>query len=128
MKKQPEYQLQKQICEYLKLQYPEVLFLSDTVASVRLTIPQQMRNKAIQKNDFACPDLLILEPRNGKNGLFIELKVETPFKRDGNLKKSDHMERQQKTINDLKQKGYSSCFSWGFENTKNIIDNYLKQK
>lgn len=126
MKNQPEYQLQKQICEYLRVQYPDVLFLSDTVASVRLTIPQQMRNKAIQKNGFACPDLIILEPRKGFNGLFIELKVKSPFKKNGELLKSDHLHRQQKTIDDLNEKGYSSMFSCGFEMTKTIIDNYLK--
>lgn len=126
MKKQPEYELQKAICYYLETQYKDVLFLSDTVASIKLTFPQQARNKKIQKNGFACPDLLILEPRNGYNGLFIELKIEPPFKKDGTLKKSDHLERQQRTIDQLKKKGYLSCFSWGFENTKKIIDNYLK--
>ena len=126
MKNQPEYELQKAICYYLETQYKDVLFLSDTVASVKLTFPQQARNKKIQKHGFACPDLLILEPRNGYNGLFIELKIVPPFKKDGTLKKSDHLENQQRTIDQLKKKGYLSCFSWGFENTKKIIDNYLK--
>lgn len=126
MKNQPEYELQKHICDYLRVQYPDVLFLSDTVASVRLTIPQQMRNKAIQKNGFACPDLIILEPKNGFNGLFIELKVQSPFKKNGELLKSDHLHRQQKTIDDLNKKGFKACFSWGFEMTKQIIDEYLK--
>jgi hypothetical protein len=126
MKQQLEYQLQKQICQYLELQYPEVLFLSDTIASVRLTIPQQLRNKAIQKKNFACPDLLILEPRKAFNGLFIELKTKTPFKKNGELLKSDHLKRQAKTIEELNKKGYLSQFSWGFEMTKELIDNYLK--
>lgn len=101
MKNQPEYGLQKHICDYLRVQYPDVLFLSDTVASVRLTIPQQMRNKAIQKNGFACPDLIILEPKNGFNGLFIELKVQSPFKKNGELLKVDHLHRQQKRLQGL---------------------------
>jgi len=126
MKGQPEYNLQKQICQYLKNQYPEVLFLSDTVASVKLTFPQQQRNKAIQKNQFACPDLLILEPKKQYHGLMIELKVESPFKKNGEILKSDHLKRQQNTIKELKQKGYKAEFSWGFEMTKEIIDQYLK--
>lgn len=109
------------------MQYPDLLYLSDTIASVKLTIPQQVRNKAIQKKDFKCPDLLILEPRGNYSGLFIELKVETPFKKNGDLKASDHLKAQQKSIQDLQKKGYYACFSWGFERTKMIIDSYIKQ-
>jgi hypothetical protein len=126
MKKQPEFELQKGICFYLESQYKDVLFLSDTVASVKLTFPQQARNKAIQKKDFACPDLLILEPRKGYNGLFIELKAKSPFKKNGELLKSEHLERQQSTIDKLNKKGYLSMFSTGFDETKRIIDEYLK--
>lgn len=123
---QPEYNLQVAVCRYLDVQYPKTLYLSDTVASVKLKIPQQMRNKAIQKNGFKCPDLLILEPRGKYAGLFIELKVDSPFKKNGDLKAGDHLKGQQKTIEDLKAKGYYSCFSWGFERTREIIDNYFK--
>lgn len=125
-KQQPEFQLQRQLCLYLKIQYKEILFLSDTIASVKLTIPQQMRNKSVQKPEFACPDLMILEPRNGFSGLFIELKVKSPFNKNGELLKSDHLENQQKTINELNKKGYKALFSWGFDKTKDIIDEYLK--
>lgn len=125
-RKYPEYELQKQICTYLGLQYPKVDFLSDTVASVRLRIPQQLRNKAIQKDGFKCPDLLILEPRGGYHGLFIELKVTSPFKKNGELKKDDHLEGQAETIQDLCDKRYMAGFSWGFEMTKKIIDDYMK--
>lgn len=127
MKKQNEYLLQKQVCEYLELQYPNVLFLSDTIASIKLTMPQAVRNKAIQKKGFKCPDLLILEPNELFNGLFIELKTETPFRKDGRIKKNEHLEGQLKTINELSKKNYFCCFSWSFEMTKEIIDKYLKK-
>lgn len=122
----PEFHLQKSISQYLHLQYPDVLFLSDTVANLKLTIPQKVRNKLIQKDGFKTPDLLILEPRGCYAGLFIELKVESPFKKDGTLKKCEHLEGQLKSINDLKKKGYYASFSWGFEMTKKMIDNYMK--
>jgi len=124
--KHEEYELQKQICQYLELQYKDILFLSDTIASVKLTIPQQVRNKKIQKKDFKCPDILILEPRNGYAGFLIELKTKSPFKKNGELYKNDHLEGQQKSLNDLKNKGYKTCFSWGFEKTKKLIDSYLQ--
>lgn len=126
MKQQKEYQLQKQVCAYLNAQYPDVLYLSDTIASVRLTMPQAIRNKAIQKNGFKCPDLLILEPKNHYGGLFIELKTESPYKKDGTIKKNIHLQDQEKTINKLKQKDYYCLFAWDLEDIKNIIDNYLK--
>src|SRR5690606_40537563 len=109
----------------LTAQYPQVLFLSDTIASLRLTGAQKGRNAAIQKKGFHCPDLLILEPRKGYAGLLIELKVKSPFKKDGSLRKDDHLEDQHKSITQLNEKGYKALFSWNFEMTKEIIDEYL---
>ena len=124
-KKQPEYELQVAICNYLSVNYPDLNFISDTIASVKLTLPQQVRNKKIQCSNFKCPDILILKPNGKYCGLFIELKVVTPFKKDGNLKKCEHLEGQQKSIDDLNAVGYYATFSWGFEMTKSIIDEYL---
>jgi len=128
MKQQPEYKLQTQVCEYLERQYPKVLFLSDTVASVKLTFAQQNRNKKIQKHGFKCPDLIILQPKDKFHGLFIELKAKSPFKKDGiTLLSNEHVEDQAKTLIALLQKGYFATFAWSFEMAKKIIDTYLKQ-
>lgn len=125
MKKQPEFELQKSICKWISIQYPKVLFLSDTIASVKLTIPQQVRNTLIQKQGFKTPDLLIFEPNEKYKGLFIELKVKSPYKKDGELLKDEHLSGQQKTIYELKERGYYACFSWSFEMTAEIINNYF---
>lgn len=125
--KHPEYELQKQICKYLELQYRDVVFLSDTVANCKLTMVQAVRNKAIQKDGFKTPDLLILEPRGDYHGLFIELKVKSPFKKCGKvLLSNEHLEGQQKSITHLLNKGYYACFSVGLDETKKIIDDYMK--
>jgi hypothetical protein len=126
--KHDEYELQRQISWYLHVQYYDVLFLSDTIANLKLTKMQAIRNKRIQKEGFKTPDLLILEPRNGYSGLFIELKIATPFKKDGQIKAStkDHLKGQLESIEKLNQKGYKACFAVGFEETKKIIDDYLK--
>jgi len=128
MKKQPEYELQKRICKWLQLQYPDVLFMTDSIASVKLTLPQAARNKAVQKPNFKCPDLIILEPNQFYNGLFIELKIKCPFKKDGELRKDDHLEAQYRTMIDLERKGYYACFSWTYENTITIIKDYLNAR
>lgn len=127
-KEQPEFKLQRTICTWLSLQHKDVLFLSDTVASVKLTIPQQVRNKSIQKKDFKTPDLLIFEPNEKYHGLFIELKVKTPFKKNGELLSNEHLEDQQKTINDLNKKGYYACFAWDIVQIMDLINNYLNNK
>ena len=121
----PEFELQKQVCKYLSLQYRDILFLSDTIAILMLTGAQKGRNGSIQKKGFHCPDLLILEPRKGYSGLMIELKVKSPYKKDGSLRKDEHLENQQKSIDKLQEKGYKSLFSWSLNQTKEIIDNYL---
>ena len=125
--KHEEYELQKSVARYLSYQYPDVDFLSDTIASVKLTERQAGRNKLVQKNGFKCPDVLILEPRKGYCGLFIELKTETPFKKDGTIKASqkDHLKLQHECLQKLSLKGYKAEFSWSFDMTKQIIDEYL---
>lgn len=122
-----EYDLQVAVCRYLSYQYPDVDYMSDTIANLKLSKTQAGRNKKIQKNGFKCPDLIIFEPRNNFSGLFIELKLQSPFKKDGKIKAStnDHLKGQLETIENLNKKGYSAHFSWGFDMTKEIIDNYL---
>lgn len=123
-----EYDLQVAVCRYLSCEYQDLEYMSDTIANLKLSKTQAGRNKKIQKNGFKCPDLIIFEPRNNFCGLFIELKLETPFKKDGTIKAStnDHLKGQLETIEKLNKKGYSAHFSWNFEMTKEIIDNYLK--
>lgn len=89
---------------------------------------QAARNSGIQKKGFKCPDLLILEPRGRFCGLLIELKTETPFKKDGSIKASqnDHLKLQLQALIELSEKGYRTNFAWGFDMAKNIIDEYLK--
>jgi hypothetical protein len=124
-KQQPEYELQKAVCQYLELQYPDVLFVS-TGIPFNLRPEQGARIKAINKSNFKCPDLIILEGRRGWKGLAIELKAKTIFKKDGSLLKNEHVEAQEKSIFGLVDKGYFAQFAVGFDEAKRIIDWYLK--
>jgi hypothetical protein len=129
-KEQPEFKLQCQVCEYIKLQYPKVRFFSDTIAFVKLTLPQQMRNKKIQCDGFKMPDIVIFATRvvDGErfSGLLIELKSETPYKKDGFLKSNEHIKAQSNELDNLASDGYFSTFAWSFDVAKIIIDKYLK--
>lgn len=123
--KHPEFELQAECCKYLNAQYPKLLYYSDTVANLKLTVFQGARNKRIQKEGFKTPDLLILKPNYYHAGLFIELKVKSPYKKDGTLLKNEHLEGQQRTINDLNGLGYFATFATGFDEFKQIVDEYM---
>ena len=84
-------------------------------------------NKQLQKSGFKIPDLLILEPNKEFAGLMIELKIESPYKLNGQIKTNEHLKGQAKSINILNGKGYYACFIWDFESAKNLIDKYLKE-
>jgi hypothetical protein len=126
--KHPEYELQKSVCKYLNLKYPNVLYMSDTIANVKLNMMQAVRNKAIQKNGFKCPDLLIFYPNGTYCGLFIELKVKSPYKLNGGLKKDPHLQGQQATINTLNLIGYKALFCTGIDEAIKTIDEYFNKQ
>jgi len=113
------------VVNYLKLQYPGVLFRSDTGAGMKLTIGQAKAQKAIQ-NGMAWPDLFIAYPNSKYHGLFLELK-------DGSVKlrgakgyyKSEHIANQQNCLDELIGFGYYAVFAVGFDRAKETIDWYL---
>ena len=120
-----EYDLQVTIADYLRRRHPSVLFNSDIKGSVKLNVRQAARMKKLYCNDFAMPDLMIFEPRKGKAGLALELKAENPFKKDGTLKKSEHLERQQMALARLIERGYAAHFVWDTGQAIQLIERYL---
>lgn len=121
----PEYIFQKQVCTYIRWKYKDVFFMSDTIANIKLTKTQKIRNKAIQKEGFHCPDVLIFESRHGYGGLFMELKIKSPYKKDGTLYADEHLENQCRTIEALQKKGYHAGFYWDYDKIIKTIDWYL---
>lgn len=126
-KAQPEYDLQCSIADYLRRRHPSVLFNSDIKGSVKLTMPQAARMKKLYCNDFAMPDVIILEPRfdKGKAGLCLEIKIADPFKKNGELKKNEHLERQYMAIKRLRERGFDAHFIWSMDQAVHVIEGYL---
>ena len=135
-----EENLHKQICDYLKIQYPNVIFNTD-MSGIKLT--QGQANKASKlRSNSGFPDIIIYEQRLHEHyygALFLEVKIETPFKKDGTLKKMiryekvngvkfayDHLRRQSELRQRLRDKGYKCEFVWTFDMAKKIIDDYLR--
>jgi hypothetical protein len=123
-----EEKLQIAISTYLKAQYPDVYFMSDS-SGLRLPMGLAIKAKK-QRSKHAQLDLVILEPRGLYHGLIIELKkdVKEVYKINGEFRKSEHIEAQNKSIEHLKSKRYLCCYCFGFDDTKLIIDLYLKLK
>ena len=123
--KHDEFKLQQNVCKYLQIKYPNVLFFSDTIANVKLNVYQGARNKSIQKNGFKMPDLVILQPNYYHAGLLIELKIKSPYKQNGELLANEHLQGQQRSMDELNKLGYKALFSVGYDQTIEIIDEYM---
>ena len=143
-----ELELQAQVADYLRLQYPHALFHSDFGSGIKLTPGQAMRQKRLQGGRRSWPDMFIAEPKNvkaeckvitdgdvikeahfldQKYGLFIELKKAGTriYRRDGRLVANEHIREQFDMLEQLRQRGYMAEFACGFDEAKKIIDEYL---
>ena len=125
-----EAELQVQIADYLRLQYPEVLFHSDFGSGIKLTPGQAMKQKRQNGGRRAWPDIFIAKPklkgRSPRFGLFIELKREgTRLKNRSGLWANEHIREQAHVLDQLRMLGYTTCFAVGFDDAKKIIDDYL---
>lgn len=121
-----ELSVHNQVCKYLKAQYPNVIFLSDFAAGIKMSIGMAQR-QSLQKSNHAFPDIMIFEPRGGFHGLFLEVKRDRAalFNKDGSFKKSEHILNQWNCIKQLQDKGYKADFACGFDDAKFIIDRYM---
>jgi hypothetical protein len=118
-----EEDLHTAICNYIRLQYPDALFNTD-LSGVKLPI-HTARKVAQLRSSRAYPDIVIYETNGTFNALFLEVKKETPFKLNGELKSSEHLQEQAIMINKLNNRGYYACFVWTFDMAKNVIDKYF---
>lgn len=118
-----EAQLHKQICTYIKLQYPKAIFNTD-LSGFKMTIGQTVQASKLRSSS-KFPDIQIFE--TGKaNGLFLEVKKTTPYLKKGTLSKNKHIQEQSEMHKKLRRRGYFVFFVWTFQDAKEIIDNYLK--
>lgn len=126
-----ELELQAQVADYIRLQYPSVIFHSDFGSGIKLTPGQAMRQKRIQGGRRAWPDMFIAEVRSlgdrYYHGLFIELKKAGTriYRKDGRLVSDAHIREQFDMLEQLRQRGYMAEFACGFDEAKKIIDEYL---
>lgn len=104
---------QEAVAMYLDTQYPNVLYCA-SAGGLRTSLRSAVKmKKAGYKKGF--PDLFIYEPRDGCNGLAIEMK-----------RKEGIVTLEQKIwIGELQARGYQSWICRGFDEAKRVIDDYF---
>ena len=121
-----EESLQIAVCNYLRLQYPNVIFTSEA-SGLKLTIGQAVKAKKL-RSSRGLPDLIILEPKGIWYGLCLELKTVTPYKKNWTIKNDPHLKEQSNLIDSLCMLGYRATFVTGFDQAKEVIDDYMKDR
>ncbi|MBR3207726.1 MAG: hypothetical protein IKF58_15135 [Bacillus sp. (in: Bacteria)] len=135
-----EAQLQEQVAQYIRLQYPDVLFHSDFGSGIKMTKGQAIKQKRQNGGIRGWPDMFIAEPLGyvGERypdsaagqmetaGLFLELKKEgTRIKKKNGEWASEHIAEQALVLEKLEKRGYVARFAVGFNEAKQIIDEYI---
>lgn len=120
-----EKDLHKQICTYLKFQYPFTLFTTDC-SGMKMTIGQAVQLKKLRSSN-GFPDIFILHKSVQYCGLFLEVKkdISEVHTKDGKYRNVSHIQEQLEIINKLKKQGYWASFVWSFESAKLLIDSYM---
>lgn len=113
------------IANYIKLQYPSVIFTSES-SGIRLSIGQATQIKKM-RSSAGLPDLWLLEPRKGYHSCLLELKREGTviYKKNGDLRKDKHLAEQEDILHRLQEKGFFAKFVVGFDDAKAVVDFYL---
>ena len=124
-----ESELRRQLATWLQLQYPNIIYRFDLAADLKLTVGQARKHKALHPHR-GYPDLFIAEPRSCFHGMYVELKAEgkSPYKLSGELKSSEHLAEQEDFLMKLNCRGYYATFATGFDEAKNLIEQYLNKK
>ena len=114
------------LADYLRYNYKNIIWRFDLAADLKLTIGQARKHKRLQQHR-GYPDLFIAEPRGKYHGAYIELKKAGTriYKKDGTLVADQHIREQFDMLEQLRRKGYVAEFACGFDEAKEIIDNYL---
>lgn len=123
-----ELELQAQVADYIRLQYPSVIFHSDFGSGIKLTMGQAIKQKRLNGGRRAWPDLFLAEPKGKYSGLFIELKKDgvRVYKKDGTLVSDGHIREQYDMLEQLRRRGYAANFACGFDEAKALIDRYMR--
>lgn len=123
-----EQQLTSKIAEYLREYHPTIPFQID-LSGEKLSKAAAQRSAKARAGMYKQPDLTLYVKKGKYGTLMLELKKLSahPLKKDGNLKKSEHLEGQARSINWLRKYGQCADFAVGYEDTIKKINDYLAE-
>lgn len=123
--------LHLKVCDYLRKNYPDVLFRTDFSSGMKMSPGQAAKHKKFQKSR-AWPDLFIAcSDRDGweikECGLFLELKAEGTklYKKNGEMVANKHYREQAEMLKKLRSEGYAAEFAIGYKDAIEQIHEYL---
>ena len=130
--------LHLKVCDYLRKNYPDVLFRTDFSSGMKMSPGQAAKHKKFQKSR-AWPDLFIAESgvvkfKEGnlivnlrKNGMFLELKADGVklYKKNGEMVANKHYQEQAEMLKKLRDRNYYAEFAIGYEDAIEQIREYL---
>jgi hypothetical protein len=141
--KKHEESLQLRACNYVRREYPHVIFFCDFAAGLNLTDNQRKLMMQMRSID-GLPDFSMDYPSRGYHGLRLEFKKEGTviYKKDGSLRKQpytrkykkngkifikrgDHLQEQEWCLKRYNELGYFARFSVGYDKFTQIIDWYM---
>ena len=133
--------LHLKVCDYLRKNYPNVLFRTDFSSGMKMSPWQAAKHKKFQKSRawpdlfIACPrEMIVVDTKNGNSiysqnvgGLFLELKAEGVklYKKNGEMVANKHYREQAEMLDKLNESGYYARFAVGYDEAIKIITNYL---
>lgn len=114
-----------QIAAYIRMQYPDVVFTSES-SGIRVPMHLAVMIKK-QRSTHKQPDMMILEPKGIYHGLILEIKKDhgEVYLKNGSISKSKHIQEQLQTLCLLTEKGYCAHFACGFDEAKHLVDWYM---
>lgn len=134
-----EENLHLRVCDFLRKNYPDVIFRTDFSSGMKMTPGQAIKHKKFQSSR-AYPDLFIAKTGRKKvaeinnnciwrtlNGMFLELKAEGVkiYKKNGEIVANKHYQEQAEMLKKLRAENYYAEFAIGYEDAISQITNYL---
>jgi hypothetical protein len=121
-----EQMLTSRISDYLREYHPTIPFQMD-MSGEHLSKVAATRSAKNRAGLYKQPDLTVYVKKGKYGCLMLELKKLSahPLKKDGTLKKNEHIELQARSIEWLRKYGMCSDFAVGYEDTIKKINDYL---
>ena len=125
-----ESDLQKIVVNYffrfIAQKHPTAVLIVNPFSEMKMTV--QQRSKAHSQGwRSGQPDIVIVCKKGDHSGLALELKTlkSNPFKKNGELRKSEHLTNQQNELERYRDNQFISSFSVGLIDTLDRLDDYF---